>query len=182
MWFIFKFNYFTGQSCSTSCEEIKVNSCREILHYNRTGFPNVLNHTNLAEADELGGNITAFAQVTKTCYPNVELFACSLLYPVCDENLGLKFSSNTSEKACEEFAENCKTLLSNAGQYLPPAFVEILNDCNKLVVSPNNIKCMSSDSVGGNMAAGVGYYNSYNLFYSILLELIEVATCRLNRS
>lgn len=86
------------------CMPLGLNYCR-FLPYNRTSYPNALNHWNLSSVEE---DFIAYKEIIDSeCYPLAREFLCALLQPECvEDEIVLPCKS-----FCNEFFDACQRWL-----------------------------------------------------------------------
>ncbi|XP_078578168.1 uncharacterized protein LOC144863080 [Branchiostoma floridae x Branchiostoma japonicum] len=98
------------------CEPIQHETCRNLVPYNTTGFPNLLGHGSQAEllADPVTLNDTA-QLIATGCHPEIGFAVCSAMVPNCNGT----FTIPPCKSFCHEVREACEPSMISMGQDWP---------------------------------------------------------------
>lgn len=125
------------------CEVITMPMCQAI-GYNKTKFPNVLNHESQEEA---GLEVHQFWPLVEVkCSQDLRFFLCSVYSPICTENSLTPIPACRS--VCERAKQGCMPILQQYGYQWPESLscerLPVFGDAQKLCME-NPSKINSSD-------------------------------------
>ncbi|XP_066270100.1 uncharacterized protein [Branchiostoma lanceolatum] len=98
------------------CEPIHHATCRTLVPYNSTGFPNLLGHGSQAEllADPVTLNDTA-QLINSGCHPEIGFAVCAAMVPNCHNTAAIP----PCKSFCHEVREACEPTMASMGQTWP---------------------------------------------------------------
>ncbi|XP_066275078.1 uncharacterized protein [Branchiostoma lanceolatum] len=99
------------------CSPIEVDICREVVPYNTTKFPNLLDHQSQQAflSDTLTYQSVSFLMASG-CHPMVQFGVCSAIVPECDREL-----IKPCKSFCYDIRQSCEPLLEQQGVAWPSA-------------------------------------------------------------
>lgn len=116
-----------GTGIVRSCDVITLDLCKD-LGYKVTGMPNVVNHTNVKDAELTLQTFSPLIQYG--CSSNLRFFLCSAYLPMCTEKV--KTTIGPCRPLCEKVRRKCQPVLIDFGFPWP----DDLN-CSKFPVENN---------------------------------------------
>ncbi|XP_003739708.2 frizzled-2 [Galendromus occidentalis] len=117
------------------CEAITIPLCKDI-NYNRTIFPNLLNHQKQEDA---AMDAHPFSHLIKAkCSPDLQFFICTVYAPICTQ---LPYAIPPCRSLCERARTSCEPLMKRFGFTWPP----ILN-CEQFPMSQKEKVCVGNDT------------------------------------
>ncbi|CAH1257190.1 SNED1 [Branchiostoma lanceolatum] len=116
---------FNGPRCQmgetdvaiAGCSPIEVDICRDVVPYNTTKFPNLLDHQSQQAflSDTLTYQSVSFLMASG-CHPIVQFGVCSAIVPECDREL-----IKPCKSFCYDIRQSCEPLLEQQGVAWPSA-------------------------------------------------------------
>ncbi|XP_060597967.1 frizzled-4-like [Ruditapes philippinarum] len=105
-----------GTGIVRSCDVIKLDLCKD-LGYKVTGMPNVVNNTNVKDAELTLQTFSPLIQYG--CSSNLRFFLCSAYLPMCTEKV--KTTIGPCRPLCEKVKSKCQPVLIDFGFPWPDA-------------------------------------------------------------
>ena len=121
------------------CEDLNISLCQG-LHYNKTQFPNDLNHVTQDEA-RLEVN-QFFPLVAVNCSPELALFLCSLYAPRCNG------PPLPCQELCNRVQNGCIGVMKQFGFSWPNQMT-----CDRFPSSGNGTDCVDTSQFVGSTTA-----------------------------
>lgn len=128
-----KYQLTNAASRKGECHSINKDDICKNMPYNRTMFPNILNHRKIGEASR---ELQSYSPLIKVqCSKDLQFFLCSLYMPICNDFGPIP----PCKSLCERSKAGCESLMIKFGFLWP----DILN-CERFPQKGSNVLCVET--------------------------------------